>query len=78
MVNCHNRLKDLVLDFCRHANQVVRVEKGSGLTPDHSRTHPANILAFDWDRGTDSIHPEASMSVGAAALEAEVRKTQSQ
>ena len=77
-------MRDLVLDFCHHAQQVVRVEKGSGLTPDHSHTHSAIILAFDWDRGRHaafnvtvtsiSIHPEASMSVGAAALEAEVRK----
>ena len=65
----------------------MRVEKGNGLTPDHSRTRPADIVALDWDRGryaafdvtvtpplSVSILPEASMSVGAAALEAEVRK----
>ena len=65
----------------------MRVEKGSGLRPDHSRTRPVDILALDWDRGRHaafdvtvtsplsvSILPEASMSVGAAALEAEVRK----
>ena len=63
------------------------MEKGSGLTPDHSRTRPADILALDWDRGRHaafdvtvtsslsvSILPEVSMSVGAAALEAEVQK----
>ena len=63
------------------------MEKGSGLTPDDSRTRPADILALDWDRGRHaafdvtvtsslsvSILPEASMSVGAAALEAEVQK----
>ena len=63
------------------------MEKGSGLTPDHSRTQPADILALDWDRGSHAafdvtitsllsvfILPEASMSVGAAALEAEVQK----
>ena len=65
----------------------MRVEKGSGLTPHHSRTRPADILALDWDRGRHAafdvtvtspssvfILPETSMSVGAAALEAEVRK----
>ena len=31
---------------------IVRVEKGSGLTPDHSRTRPADILALDWYRGS--------------------------
>ena len=87
VVSRHNRLRDLVLEFCRHAHQVVRVEKGSGLTPDHSRTRPADILALDWDKGRHaafdvtvtsplsvSILPESSMSVGAAALEAEGRK----
>ena len=44
-------LRDLMLEFCLRAHQVVRVEKGSGLTPDHSRTRPADILALDWDRG---------------------------
>ena len=85
VVSRHNRLRDLVLEFCHRAHQVVRVEKGSGLTPDHSHTRPADILALDWDRGRHaafdvtvtsllsvSILPEASMSVGAAALEAEV------
>ena len=51
MVSCHNRLRDLVLEFCHHAHQVVKVEKGSDLSPDHSRTRPADILALDWDRG---------------------------
>ena len=44
MVSCHNHLRDLVLEFCRCAHQVVRVEKGSGLTPDHSHTRPDDIL----------------------------------
>ena len=86
MVSRHNHLRDLVLEFCRRAHQVVRVEKGSGLTPDHSHTRPADILVLDWDRGghvafdvsvtpplSVSILPEASMSVGSAALEAEVQ-----
>ena len=82
VVSRHNRLRDLVLVFCCLAHQVVRVEKGSGLTPDHSLTRPADILALDWGRGRHaafdvtitsplsvSILPEASMSVGAKALE---------
>ena len=89
VVSRHNRLRYLVLEFCRRAHQVVRVEKGSGLTPDHSRTHPADILALNWDRGRHaafdvivtsplsvSILSEASMSVGAA-FEAEVPMTPS-
>ena len=76
VVSRHNHLRDLMLEFCRHAHQVVRVEKGSGLTPDHSCTRPADILALDWDRERHatfdvtvitplsvSILPEASMSV---------------
>ena len=87
VVSHHNRLRDLVLEFCRRAHQVVRVQKDSGLTSDHSRTRPADILALDWERERHaafnvtvtsplsvSILPEASMSVEAAALEAEVRK----
>ena len=69
-----------MLEFCRRAHQVMRVEKGSGLTPDHSRTRPADILALDWDRGRHaafdvtvtsplsvSIPPESSMSVGGSS-----------
>ena len=76
-----------MLEFFRRAHQVVRVEKSSDLTSDHSRTRPADIIALDWDRGKHaafdvtvtsplsvSILPEASMSVGAAANEAEVHK----
>ena len=79
MVSRHNRLRDLVLEFCRRAHQGVRVQKGSGLTSDHNRTQPADILALDWDRGRHaafdvtvtsplsvSILPEASMSVGVS------------
>ena len=51
MVSRHNRLRGLVLEFCRRAHQMVRVESGSGLTSDHSHTLPADILALDWDRG---------------------------
>ena len=67
------------------------MEKGSGLTPDHSRTRPDDILALDWDRGRHaafdvtvtsslsvSILPEASMSVGAAAEAKTGAKAQSQ
>eukprot|EP00731_Ephydatia_muelleri_P007475 Em0003g1723a len=70
VVSRHNRLRDLVLEFCRRATQVLTY-----------------LLALDWDRGRHaafdvtitsplsvSILPEASISVGAAALEAEVRK----
>ena len=66
---------------------VEMVGEGSGLTPDHSCTRPADILALHWDRGRHatfdvivtsslsvSILPKESMSVGAAALEAELRK----
>ena len=88
MVSHHNCLRDLVLEFYHSAHQVGKVDKGSGLTPDHCRTRPADILALDWDRGSHatldvtitsllsaSIYPEASMSVAAAAaLQAEVQK----
>ena len=45
VVSRHNRLRDQALEFCRRAHQV---EKGSGLTPDHSRrTRPEEgMLSF--------------------------------
>ena len=64
------------------------MEKGSGLTPNHSRTQPADILALNWGRERHAqfnvtitsplsvviLLPEASMLEGAAALEAEAQQ----
>ena len=40
----HNRLRDVFVDFCRRAHLSVSVEKGHGLTRDHSHTRPADVL----------------------------------
>ena len=83
----HNLLRDVVADLCRRAHLSVRVEKGHGLTMDHSLAQPADILITGWDRGTPTalnitvtspLTPamlgESSQIVGAAALAAETRK----
>ena len=65
----------------------MRVESGSGLTPDLSHTQPADVLVLTWERGTHaafditmttslipSILTAASLSEVAEAEEAETRK----
>ena len=47
----HNHLRDIFVDFCRRAHLNVSVEKGHGLTRDHSHTRPADLLIAGWDRG---------------------------
>ena len=41
----HNHLHDVVVDFCRRAHLSVKIEKGHGLTKDHSHSRPADVLA---------------------------------
>ena len=77
----------MIVEFCHRAHLGVKVESGSGITPDLSRTWPADVLVLNWERGkhaaidttvTSSLIPSiltaASLSEGAAAEEAEVRK----
>ena len=47
----HNHLHDVVVDFCRRAHLSVSIEKGHGLTRDHSHSRPADVLIAGWDRG---------------------------
>ena len=35
----HNQLRDIFTEACCHAHFQVRIEMGSGLTPDHSHSH---------------------------------------
>mgnify|MGYP003460779833 FL=1 len=87
VVTRHNHLRNVIVEFCHRAHLGVRVESGSGITPDLSRTRPADVLVLNWERGKHaalditvtsplipSILTAASMSEGAAAEEAEVRK----
>ena len=87
MVARHNRLRDILANFCRRAQLSVRVEVRYGLARDHINFCPADILAQGWDRRkpaafditvTSPLTPislnNASASVGAAAYAAECRK----
>ena len=87
VVICHNHLRNVLVEFCHRAHPGVRVESGSGLTPDLSHTRPADVLVLNWERVKHaalditvtsplipSILTAASLSEGAAAEEAEARK----
>ena len=87
VVTRHNHLRNVLVEFCHRAHLGVRVESGSGLTPDLSHTRPADVLVLNWERGKHaalditvtsplipSILTAASLSEGAAAEEAEARK----
>ena len=83
----HNQLRDVFAEACHRAHFPVRIEMGSGLTPDHNHSRPADVLVEGWERGkpamfditvTSPLCPaflgEASQVAGAAALAAETRK----
>ena len=85
----HNQLRDVFVDFCHKANLGVRIEAGSALTPDLSRSRPADALVNNWIGGisaafdvtvTSPLTPvslrESSVTAGTAALLAEQRKHQ--
>ena len=87
VVTHHNHLRNVLVEFYHRAHLGVRVESGSGLTPDLSHTWPADVLVLNWERGKHaalditvtsplipSILTAASLSEGAAAEEAEARK----
>ncbi|KAL5502074.1 hypothetical protein EMCRGX_G008791 [Ephydatia muelleri] len=87
VVTHHNHLRNVIVEFCHRAHLGVGVESGSGITPDLSRTRPADVLVLNWERGKHaalditvtsplipSILTAASLSEGAAVEEAEVRK----
>ena len=86
VVTCHNHLRNVLVEFCHRAHLGVRVESGSGLTPDLSHTLPADVLVINWERGKHaalditvtsplipSILTAASLSEGAAIEEVEAR-----
>ena len=77
----------MFIEFCHPAHLGMRVELARGLTPDLSRTRPADVLVLNWERRKHaafdimvtsplipSILTAASLSEGAAAEEAETRK----
>ena len=87
MVTRHNRLRDVFVDFCHQAHLGVHVEVGSNLTPDGSRSRPADVLVRDWITGRFAAFDftvssplsvaslnQACITSGFAALSAETRK----
>ena len=46
----HNRLRNIVAEFCRRAHLSVRVEVGQGLSRVQSNSRPADVL-FDAGKG---------------------------
>ena len=56
MVLWHNQLyDDVFVDFCHKANLGVKIEAGSALTPDLSRSRPANALVKNWISGIPAV-----------------------
>ena len=51
VVTRHNHLRNVIVEFCHRAHLGVRVESGSGITPDLSRTRPVDVLVLNWERG---------------------------
>ena len=81
--------RDVFVDFCHQAHLGVHVEVGSNLTPDGSRSRPADVLVRDWITGrfaafdftvssplsvASLIINQACITSGFAALSAETRK----
>ena len=80
----HIQLRDVFIDMCHKANLGVRIEAGSALPPDLSRSRPVDALVNNWIGGipaafdvtvTSSLTPvslhESSVTAGTAALLAE-------
>ena len=85
-----NRLRDEILDICRHAQLSARLENGNGLTRDLDHTRPADILIAGWVRCTPAtldititsphcpaILGESCHQTGATVLATETRKLHS-
>eukprot|EP00731_Ephydatia_muelleri_P015789 Em0009g213a len=85
----HNQLRDVFVDICHKANLGMRIEAGSALTPDLSRSRSVDALVKNWIGGssaafdvtvTSPLTPvslqESSVTAGTAALLAEQRKHQ--
>ena len=87
VVTRHNRLRDVFVDFCHQAHLGVHVKVGSNLTPDGSRSRPADVLVRDCITGRFAAFDftvssplsvaslnQACITSGFAALSAETRK----
>ena len=54
MVLRHNQLRDVFVDISHKATLGVRIEAGSALTPDLSRSRPADALVNNWIGGSSA------------------------
>ena len=54
MVLRHNQLRDVFVDICHKVNLGVRIEAGSALTPDLSKSCPADALVNNWIGGSSA------------------------
>ena len=80
MVTHHNRLRDVLVEYCHLAHVACQVEMGSGWGSEKSRTRPADVLIPNWSFGKPAaldltvtsplnaeILSEASVTAGSAA-----------
>ena len=87
VVTRHNRLRDVLVEYCHLAHVGCQVEMGSGWGSEKSRTRPADVLIPNWSLGKPvaldltvtsplnaEIISEASVTAGSAAYAAEQRK----
>ena len=87
MVTCHNRLRDVLVEYCHLAHVGCQVEMGSGWGSEKSRTQPADVLIPNWSLGkpvaldltvTSPLNAEiiskACVTAESAAYAAEQRK----
>ena len=51
VVTRHNMIRDILVETCRRAHIGVKVEVGSNLSRDHTKTRPADILLPNWFLG---------------------------
>ena len=51
----HNQLRDVLTEACHRAHFDVRIEMGSGLTPDHNHSCPADVLVERWERKASGL-----------------------
>ena len=65
----HNRLLDVIVDFCRSARLGVKVEVGSRLTPDLRQTRPADVFGSGLgERKTSCVGCRCSLTTHPALL----------
>ena len=70
VVSRHHRIRDILVETCRHAHIGVKVEVGNNLSRDHSKTRPADISYFPTGSWTSPLNPVTLLEVGVLATAA--------